>query len=296
MKRVLIILLLFSISGNLHADINDGLIAFFPFEGNANDTSGNGNNGIEHGVTYTIGKIGKAATFDGVNDYIQVTNSITLNTSKYSLSCWVNFSNVKQQVFIDKRNGWKMRNFSLALTDKSIIEGCSGDGTNYFVYGNNSVIINEFYHIVLTYDQQNLKLYVNGIEKNNTHCTTTTNIGNGDILIGCHGESDFYFKGTIDQLRIYNRSITQSEIQELFNETNCIDACSQDELDAQFVAGKQYCIDHPEQCWPTKKIYTEEEVLNMINKLLEWDVNNDKQIGLIEALHVLKDLTSSGSK
>ena len=59
------------------AGVNHGLVAFFPFEGDAQDLSGNGNHGTEHGgVNYGSGSVNLAALFDGVNDYVEVARVI----------------------------------------------------------------------------------------------------------------------------------------------------------------------------------------------------------------------------
>ena len=70
-------------------ELNSGLIAHYEFEGNANDSSGNGNDGTEHGgVEYVDGVIGKAAKFDGVDDYIIKSNPV-FSGSKVAISAWI---------------------------------------------------------------------------------------------------------------------------------------------------------------------------------------------------------------
>jgi len=67
LRRVLLIVMGLSWIPVVWADLNDGLVAYYPFDGNAQDPSGNGHNGTENaGVTYTMGVIGSAASFDGL--------------------------------------------------------------------------------------------------------------------------------------------------------------------------------------------------------------------------------------
>ena len=75
----------------VYADLNDGLVAYFPFNGNANDESGNGNHGTEYGgVSYENGVVGKAANFDGVDNYIETLNEVTVDTNEPRTVCaWV---------------------------------------------------------------------------------------------------------------------------------------------------------------------------------------------------------------
>jgi len=79
---------------SLLADINTGLVAYYPFNGNANDASGNGNNGIVNGATLTADRFGNpnsAYSFNGASDYIRVPNSNSLQlTNDFTLSAWIN--------------------------------------------------------------------------------------------------------------------------------------------------------------------------------------------------------------
>ena len=72
-------------------DVTDGLVAYYPFDGNAIDASGNNNNGTEYsGIEYKLGIKGDAASFDGVNDYIRVPSYPSLNpVNQLSISFWV---------------------------------------------------------------------------------------------------------------------------------------------------------------------------------------------------------------
>ncbi|BBL74603.1 LamG domain-containing protein [Methylomagnum ishizawai] len=81
------------------ADLNTGLIAYYPFNGNANDESGNGNNGVEYGgLTYTSGKIGQAASFDGIDDFIEITPKGNVSAiGDFSISTWTYLIDFKTQ-------------------------------------------------------------------------------------------------------------------------------------------------------------------------------------------------------
>lgn len=70
----------------------NGLVGYWPFNGNANDESGNGNNGVVNGATLTsdrFGNVGKAYSFDGLSNFIEVANNSSLqNTQAFSISAW----------------------------------------------------------------------------------------------------------------------------------------------------------------------------------------------------------------
>jgi len=95
MKTLLVLLVTIVLSSVCaYAGINDGLVAYYPFNGNVNDESGNGNNGIVYGATLTNDRLGNpnsAYSFDGINDYISVPDSYSLRspTEAVSISAWI---------------------------------------------------------------------------------------------------------------------------------------------------------------------------------------------------------------
>jgi hypothetical protein len=103
MKKLSVLILgatvLLMSSGVATADLSDGLMAYYDFEGNANDVSGNVNNGTEYGgVSYTNGILGQAARFDGVNDYIQITPQSNVSAiGNFSISAWAYLYDWKDQ-------------------------------------------------------------------------------------------------------------------------------------------------------------------------------------------------------
>lgn len=105
MKRVLcgfaIISFSFLLSQQALADLSDGLVAYFPFNGNANDTSGNGHDGTVFGATLTEDRFGNpdsAYNFDG-DDYIDIPFSPQIEPDIFSLSLWFNTTNTDNPWF-----------------------------------------------------------------------------------------------------------------------------------------------------------------------------------------------------
>src|ERR1700721_3520704 len=95
MQRISIYVFIFGLFGscNLLADLNTGLVAYYPFNGNANDASGNGNNGNVAGATLTADRFGNpnsAYSFNGKSNYIRVPNSDSLQlTNDFTLTAWI---------------------------------------------------------------------------------------------------------------------------------------------------------------------------------------------------------------
>ena len=209
--------------------IGGGLIAYYPFNGNANDESGNGNDGTVYGATLTTGKDGNpnsAYEFDGVNDYVStpVTSQNDL-PNDFSISLWFNkkesgtflsnMDSVAQErgEFHFGWNGWDYTGFCFYyLTADNIAEASCTSQT---------IQNNLWYYVVITLVKGgNMTFYLNGNLENSITTPTTALLFN-PIQLGWNGYS-LYFKGSIDEVRIYNRSLSASEITSLTGVTSTV--------------------------------------------------------------------------
>src|SRR6187397_3320545 len=90
---IILLCLLFAVKATAQVDLSKGLMAYYPFNGNANDASGNGNNPIFNNATLTAdyyGNTNSAYYFNGVNNYIEIPNSPSLNPAEFTLCAMVN--------------------------------------------------------------------------------------------------------------------------------------------------------------------------------------------------------------
>jgi hypothetical protein len=214
--------------GSKSSFLNDGLVAYYPFNGNANDSSGNGNHGIEHGgVGYVDGVIGKAGSFDGINDYIEIEHSSSLDISQsITLSTWVNFDNINT---IEYGKDWvsilTKDNFTLSyglmfsLGENKVFrfyhKGISVDTTDFLA--KDIISTNRWFHITVSYNGSLAKIYINNIlvSTNNSNGLIEKNLKN--ILLGKNdGPYPYFLDGKLDDLRIYNRALSEEEIQQLY--------------------------------------------------------------------------------
>jgi len=95
MKRETILVLamvVLAANGSAWADLSDGLVAYYPFSGNANDASGNGHDGTVYGAMLTTDRLGNpnsAFNFDGTDDYVNVAYSPDFQLSTYTIATWI---------------------------------------------------------------------------------------------------------------------------------------------------------------------------------------------------------------
>lgn len=88
---LLAVILGIGLIGNAVAGLDDGLVAYYPFDGNANDESGHGNDGTEYGaLTYSTGVVGQAVSFDGIDDYVDFHSNLNLMGFPLTVSYWIN--------------------------------------------------------------------------------------------------------------------------------------------------------------------------------------------------------------
>jgi len=197
-----------------------GLLAYYPFNGNANDESGNGNNGIVHGATLTTDRNGitnSAYYFDGTNNYIRIPqiNWPALGTGDFTACAWVNISsfNDYRMIFADDILG----NFQFNITN--------GGGSFEFYFpgfgyrsDSYEFTISNWYHLTALRQNGILKFYINGLQFGSYNRSDA--ISKSSFLdIGYRTSNNAHpFYGSIDDIRIYNRALTESEIQQLYNE------------------------------------------------------------------------------
>jgi prepilin-type N-terminal cleavage/methylation domain-containing protein len=196
-----------------------GLVGYWSFdEGSgttANDYSGYGNNGtLVNGPTWTTGKVGGALSFDGVDDKI-TGGSINVPT-KMTIMGWIKKNtSTDQKSFFSNRGGGTVY-FGLSFTKVFLYDGI---GSPKAIYSNdNAVSLGQWQHVTATSDGVVVKFYVNGnlvYNTNQIRTGTTGTFGIGwDPNIGTE-----YWDGLIDDLRIYNRALSDAEIQAIYNAT-----------------------------------------------------------------------------
>jgi hypothetical protein len=217
-------------------DITTNLVASYSFNGNANDGSGNLNNGTVTGATPTTDRFGNANTaysFNGTSNYITVPLTSPLNTNNITgltLSGWCSLNSLTSinsilNIF-DASTPIKTYGIKYDGTSSPVfngINGVDGSAATISVNGLGSPTINTWYNVVLTCDYSNnsSKLYINGVLQSqssvilNRPILTTVHIGAWVPLNGY-----WYANGKLDDIKIYSRALTSCDVDSLFNEPN----------------------------------------------------------------------------
>lgn len=210
--------------------INSGLVACYPFSGDANDASGNLHHGTASGLAFGPDRFGNASAcgmFDGVASEV-VVNPAAFQLSTYTYSAWVNIAaNPLAASFYSILSiGTSAKDQQLMLSNDVGKLGLGYNSYNTTVLTPDSFwegalpVLNTWHHIVLTRTATTLNFYVNGALID-TRSTTGPNPAYGagtECVIGARVGTthDQYFTGMMDDVRIYNRELTATEVSALY--------------------------------------------------------------------------------
>ncbi len=247
MKRIFCFLLLTGKICTAQVDLNLGLKAYYPFNGNAQDISGNNNHPVFNNATYTNDRFGKpnsAFHFNGVYQYMRIPNSSSLNFgSQITLSVWVKPTGFYYDIchasqILSKGGGNYMPgNYALRFDDVLYTggKGCDGsvcDSLHQNFRGTGTILTpykdfinkNQWYAVTYTNDGKTARFYVDCELKYAIDFPET--FTNTDDLF--FGKSDdpfypFWLNGDLDDIRIYNRALKPEEIFALCNDTIVIE-------------------------------------------------------------------------
>jgi len=201
---------------------DDALVSWWKFNENAGNTASDSqgaNNGSILGPQWTSdGAEGSALTFDGVNDFVLVTNADNLNVSdQITIMAWAKTSENKTAKIVEKGD-WDGNSILQDHWNGWAGQIRTASNQSYSLnWGNGIPVYDEWYHIALTYNGAVLKLFVNGQLTNSKQVTGELHINGRDFVIGSNNGAQKFFHGSIDDVRFFNKALTQTEIQAIYN-------------------------------------------------------------------------------
>ena len=223
----------------LEGSLTEGLIAHYTFNRNAQDQTENNLDGIVHGATPTPdrkGALNSAYRFDGIDDYISVPHNDLLNLSgDFSISLWANVAAVQSPEngindILRKWNG-NAEGYPFSISylnpladdfqeDRILYARYDGQECTNSAVAHSPLVTNERWtHVVMIRDGDTIRTYMDNEMTGEVTDPTACATGNtADMTIGTRGNLVRFFKGRIDDIRIYDRVLTDIEIASLYGE------------------------------------------------------------------------------
>ncbi len=224
--------------------LSDSLLLYYPFNGNANDASGNGYHGTVYGATLTTDRFGhpnSAYELHGTDDYIDLPNDAHLKPPlPFSVSLWVNFNDINNYYSIFTTDYYEPQYTGCWIniapnvnTGDTVISLNYGDGGGVGLAdarrtktGTTSIHKNQWYFIIAIFrGPLDMDIYVNCINDNGYYSGTgsslvyTNNAGSIGRHLGSMSmpASGYYMNGKVDDVKFWNRALTEKDIEELCN-------------------------------------------------------------------------------
>jgi hypothetical protein len=233
-----VLLLLFAVvSAAVHQSCtaaSAGLVDWWPAEGNANDLIGGNHGVLMNGATFAPGRIGQGFSLDGADDFVEVPHTAGLNLPVFSVGAWV---------FFDRAENAGQRNFIVAKGDGASAQGGFFLAHDDLFFGSNSLVFSvdggpglysyvaipdafpvpAFYHLAGTFDGSVARLYVNGNLVGTGSPSVPMMFNSYSLRIGASHQMEVFgvddrFRGIIDEVGLFDRALTDAEIEALVPE------------------------------------------------------------------------------
>ena len=207
-----------------------GLVGYWQLNGNAVDSSGQGNNGVNTGATAAtdrFGTAGKAMYFDGGNNYININNGPNMGTSDFTICVWAQLGDSTyqwQRLFGKKAAAAANAGYSIYYggdTRKFMWSTANGTAANEY-WTINTFPGNDWYHIVMVRNNADEKkgyFYINAVRQEISAVPQILNTDTASLAsIGAlPSGGGLRFKGSIDEVKVFNRALTAAEILAMYN-------------------------------------------------------------------------------
>jgi len=206
------------------ATATQGLVSWWPGEENANDIADGNNGTLQGGATFAAGLVGQAFSFDGVGDLVEIPDAPNLNlTTSLSIDAWIRPSTVIGNHRIVGKGNWSsvpLENFILVLVgDRLQFDLADPAGGATAINATQTIAPGVWTHVAATFDGATMLMFINGVQDPSSGSHATIRTGTSRAWIGVSPDSPGFepFAGLIDEVDIYNRALSVSEIQSIVN-------------------------------------------------------------------------------
>ncbi len=243
MVFLMLVVVFAGIPMNVSAESEPGLISYWAFDegtGTMADDSVGDHDGPIHGASWVDGISGKALSFDGTDDYVggigsTSTYSFIQNTGVFTIESWIKFTDYTTNdvfVIVASTTGSAYRGFFFGYqngpesTDNQLrmflAKGSSGNPVISSLSSNDIITDNNWHHVAATGDGSKVTFYVDGLPDTGTGTMGSKASGDSSNLLNIgrspHHSAPYYFDGLIDEIGIYDKTLSANEIKAKYDE------------------------------------------------------------------------------
>jgi len=227
---------LYTSTGGESGDINTGLTGYWKLDdasgATAADSTGNGNTGtLTNGPTWAAGKVNGALTFNGTTQYVLVPNSSSIDVTgtNLTMAAWIQITGAtgkSYQNIFGKDSVFGAFQYRLLISDSRSSLRFQANGGAIDAISNNftALTLGTWHHVAVAYNGSSINFYLDGQSQGSTPATGSIASSSNDLDIGKTYALNYYFDGTIDDVRVYNRALSASDVLTLYNST--LTACA----------------------------------------------------------------------
>lgn len=195
----------------------DGLVSWWPANGNAHDIVGGNHGTLVNGATFAKGVVGQAFSFDGIDDYIDAGADTSFNiTNAITLVAFIKLGSTGR----DQKVTSYFLPYEMGICNDKIefLPGSAGfvSVVHRNAPGGTVLKRDRWYHVATTWDGSTITSYVNGHIDRTASYSNTLDTGTNNLNIGRAANGGFHLDGLIDEVAIWNRALTASQIEKLF--------------------------------------------------------------------------------
>lgn len=208
------------------APLPEDAVSWWKGDNNANDSVGASNGTLQNGAAFTIGQVGQAFDFDGINDTVRIPAPYTAFGSAITVEYWINkgpsspdsgMAQSTENVFSVNDTVWMMK-----ITRGAYIDWFVNDGGNWRVAStpDGSLATSGWHHIAGVGDGTSVRIYFDGVLSPHTNPGVSIGILSNPsavLVLGTDPATSTFFKGQLDEVTVYNRALTGVEVQAIYS-------------------------------------------------------------------------------
>lgn len=204
-----------------------GLVSWWAGEGNTLDYVGGNNGTLQGSVTFVPGQVGQAFGLNGTNAYVNIASSPALKpTGPFSVEGWANYDGFTGNAGTIAAKGQDVENaidWALVIDATQKLRPLLNVGGSWVAFNCASTLATGvWYHVAMVYDGSNLRGYVNGLQDGAVSASGTVQTTDYPFRIGAYAPingigSKAYLAGRVDEVSVYNRALTASEIHAIYS-------------------------------------------------------------------------------